>query len=113
MGTAGWWRSRPEAEDAKRPSRERESLVAERTRIARQMKSTLARFGIRGFSPELRKAPQRLVALRTPEDLPVPPNTLDELRRDVPRLPGVGLQIGDIEQARLERLEVPSRRWWK
>ena len=94
-----------EEEDAKRPSRERESLVAERTRIANRMKSTLARLGIRGFKPELRRAPQRLVGLRTPEDLPLPPNTLDELRRDMARLAVVRGQIEEIEQARLERLE--------
>ena len=50
------------------------------------MKSALARLGIRGFKPELRKAPQRLEALRTPEGSPIPPNTLDELRRDLARL---------------------------
>lgn len=94
-----------EEEDAKRPSRERESLVAERTRIANRMKSTLARLGIRGFKPELRRAPQRLAALRLPEDLPMPPNTLDEIRRDMARLAVVREQIKEIEQARLERLE--------
>ena len=62
-----------EEEDAKRPSRERESLVGERTRIINRMKSALARLGIRGFKPALRKAPQRLEALRTPEDTPIPP----------------------------------------
>ena len=51
-----------EEEDAKRPSRERESLVGERTRIINRMKAALARLGIRGFNPELRKAPQRLDA---------------------------------------------------
>ena len=56
-----------EEEDARRPSRERESLVGERTRIANRMKSALARLGIRGFKPHLRKAPQRLAALCTPE----------------------------------------------
>jgi len=94
-----------EAEDAKRPSRERESLVGEQTRIANRMKSALARLGIRGFKPKLRRAPQRLAALRTPEDLPIPPNTLDELRRDMARLAVVRDQIEEIEQARLERLE--------
>ena len=94
-----------EAEDAKRPSRERESLVGEQTRIANRMKSALARLGIRGFKPKLRRAPQRLAALRTPEDLPIPPNTLDELRRDMTRLAVVREQIEEIEQARLERLE--------
>jgi transposase len=34
-------------EDAKRPSRERECLVAEQTRLINRMKSTLVRLGIR------------------------------------------------------------------
>jgi transposase len=34
-------------EDAKRPSREREGLVGERTRIVNRIKSTLARLGVR------------------------------------------------------------------
>jgi transposase len=92
-------------EDAKRPSRERETLVAERTRILNRMKSTLARLGIRGFKPALRRAPRRLAALRTPEGLPIPPNMLDELRRDMARLAVLRDQIAEIEQARLERLE--------
>ena len=94
-----------EEEDAKRPSREREGLVGERTRIVNRMKSALARLGIRGFKPELRRAPQRLEALRTPEDLPIPPNALAEFRRDLARLAVVREQIEAIEQARLERLE--------
>jgi transposase len=92
-------------EDAKRPSRERESLVGERTRIVNRMKSALVRLGIRGFKPELRRAPQRLEGLRTPEGLPIPPNTLDELRRDLARLALVRNQIETIERVRLERLE--------
>ena len=94
-----------EEEDAKRPNRERESLVGERTRIVNRMKSALARLGIRGFKPELRKAPQRLEGLRTPDDRPIPPNTLDEFHRDLARLAMVREQIAAIEQARLERLE--------
>lgn len=92
-------------EDARRPSRERESLVGERTRIVNRMKAALARLGIRGFKPELRKAPQRLEALRTPEDMPIPPNMLDEIRRDMARLAMVREQIDAIERARLVRLE--------
>jgi transposase len=99
-----------EEEDAKRPSRERESLVGERTRIINRMKSALARLGIRGFKPALRKAPQRLEALRTPEDTPIPPNMLDEVRRDMIRLAVVREQIDAIERARLVRLEqAPAR----
>ena len=40
-----------EEEDAKRPNREREGLVGERTRIVNRIKSALARLGIRGFKP--------------------------------------------------------------
>src|SRR6267142_1776998 len=47
-------------EDAKRPNRERECLVGERTRIINRMKATLARLGIRNFKPTLRKAAERL-----------------------------------------------------
>src|SRR5271165_1148498 len=65
-----------EDKDARRPSRERESLVGERTRIINRMKAILAWLGVRGFNPKLRKAPQRLHELRTPEDLPLPPNTV-------------------------------------
>ena len=94
-----------EEEDARRPSRERENLVGERTRIVNRMKAALARLGIRGFKPELRKAAQQLESLHTPEESPIPPNTLDELRRDLARLAILRGQIIAIEQTRLERLE--------
>src|SRR5881227_1062672 len=44
-----------EEEDAKRPNREHESLVGERTRIVNRKKGALARLGVRGFRPTLRK----------------------------------------------------------
>jgi len=94
-----------EEEDAKRPSRERENLVGERTRIINRMKSALVRLGIRGFKPELRRAPQHLEKLRTPENVPIPLRTLEELRRDMARLAMVRAQIEAIEQIRLQRLE--------
>ena len=92
-------------EDAKRPSRERENLVAECTRISNRLKSALARLGIRGFKPLLRRAPQRLAALRTPEDLPIPPNMLAEMERDMARLAVVRAQIKEIERTRLQALQ--------
>jgi transposase len=94
-----------EEEDAKRPCRERENLVGERTRIINRLKSDLTRLGIRGFKPQLRKAPELLESLCTPEDSPIPPNTLDEMLRDLTRLALIREQIKAIEQARLERLE--------
>jgi len=94
-----------EEEDAKRPNREHESLVGERTRIVNRMRSALARLGVRGFRPTLRKACERLGTLRTAEDAPLPPNTLAELRRDMARLRLVREQIAEVEAARLQRLE--------
>jgi transposase len=112
----GWLRGEPDhcsmvaipslaAEDAKRPNREREALVGERSRIVNRLKGALARLGIRGFKPTLRKAAERLAALRTPDGETVPPNTLAELQRDMTRLQLVREQIAAIEAARLERLE--------
>src|SRR6478736_5855465 len=115
----GWLRGEPdhcsmaavptlEQEDAKRPSREREGLVGERTRLVNRLKGALVRLGIRGFHPTLRTAPERLESVRTPEGAALPPNTLAELRRDMARLRLVREQIAEIEAARLERLEEPG-----
>jgi transposase len=96
-------------EDAKRPHRERDSLVGEQTRILNRMKAALARLGIRNFNPKLKKAVERLAGLRTPEGEPIPPNTLAELHRDMERRRLVIDQIRQIENARLQRLaQAPS-----
>ena len=91
-------------EDAKRPNREHQSLVGEQSRIINRMKATMARVGIRGFNPKLKKAAERLDDLRTPEGEPIPPNTRAELRRDMVRRRPVSDQIKQIEHARLVRL---------
>src|SRR5215217_6458561 len=112
----GWLRGEPKhcsmaaiptlaEEDARRPNREHESLVGERTRLVNRIKSGLVRLGIRTFKPMLRRAPEHLDALRTPEGAPVPVNTLAELRRDLARLHLITAQIRAIEAARLERLQ--------
>ena len=118
----GWLRGEPdhcsmaaiptmEEEDAKRPHRERESLVAERTRIVNRMKGCLARLGIRTFKPTLQRATDLLPTLRTPEGTPLPPNALAEMSRDLARLHFVEDQIREIEAARLERLnQAPDER---
>ena len=94
-----------EEEDARRPNRERENLVGERTRIVNRMKATLARFGIRSFKFTLRHADERLNDLRTAEAASLPANTHAELRRDIARLRVVRDQIKEIEQQRLQRIE--------
>jgi len=112
----GWLRGEPNhckmatiptfaEEDAKRPHRERETLVGEHTTIINRIKATLTRLGIRNFDPKLEKAPERLEQLRTPEGEPIPPNTLAELKRDLARKQFVAEQIQQIEKARLEQLK--------
>jgi transposase len=97
-----------EEEDAKRPNREHEKLVGDRTRIMNRMKSTLSRLGIRGFKPTLRKADEKLSELRTAEGTLLPENTRAELRRDMTRLRVVREQLKEIEQQRLRKLEAAA-----
>jgi transposase len=92
-------------EDAKRPYRERDTLVGEHTTIINRIKATLTRLGIRNFDPKLEKSPDRLEQLRTPEGEAIPPNTLAELKRDLARKQLVAEQIQQIEKARLEQLK--------
>jgi len=94
-----------EEEDARRPNREHENLVGERTRLMNRIKATLARLGIRNFKPGLRKSLDHIGAVRTPEGTPLPSNTLAEMRRDLARLRFVTTQIKEIENERLHRLE--------
>ena len=86
-------------EDAKR-----ESLAGEASRIVNRLKSALARLGVRKFNPKLKKASERLTDLRTPEGEPIPPNTLDEMKRDMERRQLICAQIRKIEQERLKHL---------
>jgi transposase len=93
-----------EEEDARRPSREHETLVHEKTRIVNRIKGALARHGIRGFKPTVRRAAERLAALRTAEGEALPPNSLAERQRDLARLRFLTEQIEQIEASRQERL---------
>jgi transposase len=97
-------------EDAKRPNREREQLVGKRTGIVNRMKAALVRLGIRGFNPKLRKAPQQLATLRTPEGGTIPPNTLAELQREMAHLSFINEHIKQIEDARLNQLKQAPQR---
>jgi transposase len=112
----GWLRGEPrhcrmvqiptqEEDDAKRPAREHDSLVRERTSLINRMKSTLVWLGITDFNIKLVKAGQKLAGLRTPNGEPIPPNTLAELYRDLERLAMVRKHIKAIEEARLKRLK--------
>ena len=112
----GWLRGEPghcrmvaiptvEQEDARRPGREREALVGERTRLTNTIKAELALWGIQGFKPNLKKAAERLEALRTADGEPLPPNTLARLLRLLERRRLVGEQIQAIEEAAARAVE--------
>jgi transposase len=91
-------------EDARRPNREHERLVHERTSIINRMKAAMVRLGVRGFNVRLRKAAEQLDKAHTAEGEALPPNTLAELRRDMARLKLVREQIAALEKQRLARL---------
>ena len=88
----------PAQEDARRPGRERDALVIERTRLTNTIKAELALWGIQGFKPGLKKAAEHLEALRTIEGESLPPNTLAKLHRLLERRRLIGEQIKVIEQ---------------
>jgi transposase len=93
------------AEDARRPGRERDGLVAERTRLTNTIKAELALWGIQGFKPGLRKAAEHLEALRTVEGEPLPPNTLARLHRLLKRRSLLSEQITAIERSAAQAVE--------
>jgi transposase len=111
----GWLRGEPKhcsmaaipslaEEDARRPNREHQHLVDERTSIINRMKAAMVRLGVRGFNVKLRKAAERLENVRTAEGEVLPANTQAELRRDMARLKLVREQIAAIEKQRLAQL---------
>jgi len=89
-----------EEEDARRPNREHQTLVGERTRNVCRIKSTLVLHGIRDFNPK------RLKASGTPGDAAlsgrrfVAANTLAELRREMAQLRLISGQLREIEKTR-------------
>src|SRR3954468_3121713 len=92
-------------EDARRPGRERDALVTERTRLTNTIKAELALWGIQGFKPGLKKAAEHLEALRTIEGESLPPNTLAKLHRLLERRRLIGEESKVIEQNARQAVE--------
>jgi transposase len=93
-GFLGWLRGEPghcsmaivptvEEEDAKRPHRDRETLIKQRTSTVNRMNSILIQFGVRDFKPAVRKAPEKLDSVRTPEGIPLPSKAVAAFRRHI------------------------------
>jgi transposase len=89
-----------EAEDARRLTREREALLAERIRHTNRIKGLLATQGVFGFEPTWQTRRARLEALRTPQGQALPPRLKAEVLRQIERLELILRQIAEVEAAR-------------
>ena len=89
-----------EAEDARRLTREREALLAERIRHTNRIKALLATQGVFGFEPTWQARRARLDELRTPEGQKLPPHLTAEILRQIERLELTMRQITSVEAER-------------
>jgi transposase len=97
-----------EEEDARRPGREREVLCGERLRIENQLTSLLVVHGVSGFKPRLKKADEKLEALRDWSGAALPALLMEQLRRLMARHHFLSKQLAELEAARETRLEAPD-----
>jgi transposase len=117
---SAWLRGEPDAcrmaavpsveeEDLRRPSRERTSLKAERTRLINRIRSLFALHGLVGINPNTPATRRKLDALRTAEGEMLPPNLRAELDRLFDRLDLVKRQIKAIDSARDEQIAMEGK----
>ncbi len=90
----------PEEEDQRRLSRERRTLVKERTQHVQRIKGLLMSQGIKSYQPNRRDCRQRLEALQTGDGRPLPAQLKTEVLRELDRLELVKRQIAEVEAAR-------------
>ncbi len=95
----------PAEEDARRPHRERQRLVRERTQHSNRVKGLLATQGLYDFVPLRADRMAQLAALRGRDGSPLGAHLLSELRRELARLTLIVEQIGALEAARKAALE--------
>lgn len=92
-------------EDARRWVREREDLVGERVSLVNRIDAVLATVGVRDYSPLRRDRRERLDALRTALEVPLPPYARARILRMLDRLELVCAQIAELERERDAVLE--------
>ena len=92
-------------EDARRWVREREDLVGERVSLVNRIDAVLATVGVREYNPLRRDRRERLDALRTALEVPLPPHARARIRRMLDRLELVCAQIVEPERERDAVLE--------
>lgn len=91
-----------EQEDARRPHRERERLVAERIQHVNRVQGLLATQGIYHFRPMRRDWQQQLEQLWTGDGVPLPVHLAAEVRRECQRLALVLEMLAEVETIRDE-----------
>jgi transposase len=88
-----------EAEDRRRLSRERDTLVRQRTRETNRIRGLLASQGVADFNPLHRDRRARLAALVTGDGRKLPPRLAAELARALDRVELILGQIAEVEAA--------------
>src|SRR5215212_4054790 len=101
----------PEAEDRRRLSRERRTLIKERIGHVNRIKGLLAAQGIGDYEPMRQDRRERLEELRTGDGRPLPPRLKAEIGRQLERLELLGRQIAAVEAERgaLVQEEAPAQ----
>ena len=98
-----------EEEDARRPGRERHKLTRERVSIENQIQSLLLLHGIYGFRARLKKAKEKLEALRMRSGASLPRETMAQLRRLMIQHRLFSEQLAEIDAAREAELAAAAK----
>lgn len=96
----------PAAEDRRRPSRERQALIAERVQHVNRIKGLLFSQGVRDYEPVRRDRRARLEALRSGDGRVLPAGLKAQICRELDRLELLLEQIKAIEGERDAMLKV-------
>ncbi len=91
-------------EDARRPGRERQRLLSERTAHSNRIQGLLATHGVYGYRPLRAERWVRLAARRGADGQPLPVQVHDEIVRELHRLEFVDAQIAAVEKQRTAAL---------
>jgi transposase len=97
-----------EAEDERRLTRERETLIRERVSHVNRIKGLLFAQGVSDYEPLLRNRRKRLLDLRTGDGRPLPTHAKAQISRELDRLELVVAQIRAVENERDALLLAPS-----
>jgi transposase len=98
----------PAEEDARRPGRERKTLIEERVRHVNRLKSLCALHGIAEFEPLRGDRRGQFAALRTAGGAALPRHLAEEMTHELDRLELVLDQIAQVEAGRDAQVAAPA-----